>query len=220
MMGRNYDTLIGVQFNRLTVLEIIYAKRTTARCKCICNKEIVVRVDCLESGNNQSCGCLKNDVAGKIKTHGLTSHPLYRIYYSIKERCYNKNRRNYYLYGGRGVQICEEWLNSPERFINWALLNKWEKGKQIDKDIIPNKLGVPAILYSPEMCSVVDPLINNNNKRNTPFITYENRTLSLMEWARITDIPPETIRNRLKRNWPPDKILEKCRYNHRGNKRV
>jgi len=36
---------------------------------------------------------------------------LYRVWGDIKQRCLNLNDRNYVRYGGRGIEICEEWLD-------------------------------------------------------------------------------------------------------------
>ena len=84
-------------------------------------------------------------------THRLSKHPLYRVWHDIKRRCYNPNFSPYPYYGGIGVTVCEEWLNHPENFIQWAVSQGWVKGLEIDKDIkqAGNKI------YSPEMCSIV-----------------------------------------------------------------
>ena len=84
-------------------------------------------------------------------THRLSKHPLYRVWQDIKRRCYDPNFSPYPYYGGDGVTVCEEWLNHPENFIQWAVSQGWVKGMEIDKDIkqAGNKI------YSPEMCSIV-----------------------------------------------------------------
>lgn len=84
-------------------------------------------------------------------SHQMSKHPLYRVWQDIKRRCYDPNFSPYPYYGGVGVTVCEEWLNHPEKFIEWALSQGWVKGMDIDKDIkqAGNKI------YSPEMCSIV-----------------------------------------------------------------
>lgn len=84
------------------------------------------------------------------KTHGLNDHPLYRKWNGFKTRCYNKNNPKYHRYGGRGVIVCNEWVNNFKAFYDWAILNGWEEGLQIDKDIKAHKLGKEGLIYSPE----------------------------------------------------------------------
>lgn len=85
------------------------------------------------------------------KSHGLSRHPLYRVWQDIKRRCYDPKFSPYNYYGGQGVTVCQDWLDSPEAFITWALLQKWEPGMDIDKDTLQpgNKV------YSPETCRVI-----------------------------------------------------------------
>ncbi len=75
--------------------------------------------------------------------HGLSNTPLYDVWVSIKDRCLNKKNKQFKNYGGRGIQICEEW-NDFMVFYNWALIG-WEKGKEIHR--LDNNKG-----YSPNNC--------------------------------------------------------------------
>lgn len=83
--------------------------------------------------------------------HKLSRHPLYRVWQGMKQRCYCKTCRLYPYYGAKGVTVCDEWLNSPVAFIQWALTHGWEQGLEIDKDILKegNKI------YSPATCKFV-----------------------------------------------------------------
>ena len=46
-----------------------------------------------------------------------TRHSLYATWAMMKQRCYNPNHINYGDYGGRGIAVCDEWLDSPAQFI-------------------------------------------------------------------------------------------------------
>lgn len=62
----------------------------------------------------RSCGCIKS---GPVST-GKIKHPLYRIYYAMKDRCINPKNPRFHRYGGRGISICERWLKDFTVFAN------------------------------------------------------------------------------------------------------
>lgn len=212
-MKHNHEELIDKKFGKLKIKEIKINKngvknRYSALCLCDCGKETNVRIDSLKSGRTRSCGCLQPEGVAKRAKHGYWQHPLYMIFAYMKNRCYNENCDGYENYGGRGVKICNEWLSNPICFIEWALKNGWEKGKQIDKDIIPYKLGVPPLIYSPEMCSIVTQRENSAAPRwTTRLLTFRNECLPVKEWAIKLGIKKQTIESRLRKKWPIEKVL-------------
>lgn len=130
---------------------------------------------------------MKTDyVQGK---HGLSKHPLMIVRNSIKQRCYNKNEAGYYLYGGRGISLCEEWRINFKSFYDWCMSNGWKKGLHIDR--IDNNGN-----YCPENCRIITPSENAQNKRNSVKITYMGKTLSITKWAKELDIDKSTLRHR------------------------
>lgn len=101
-------------------------------------------------------------------THGLTKHPLFGIWMEMKKRCYNKNYKQFYDYGGRGIKICDEWLNDFQTFYNFCLKNGWKYGLQIDrKDNDKN--------YTPDNCRFVTHADNVRNARKTKFWVINKR---------------------------------------------
>ena len=89
----------------------------------------------------------------------ITKHPLYSVWKSMKERCLNPNSMSYYRYGGRGIKICDEWLNSSFSFIKWGIENGYKRGLQIDRRDNDGN-------YEPSNCRWVTPKENANNKSN------------------------------------------------------
>ena len=81
---------------------------------------------------------------------------LKRTHRRMIDRCYNKNSTGYKNYGGRGIDVCDEW-KEQKAFIKWALANGWQMELQIDR--IDNNKG-----YSPENCRFTTSKINNQNK--------------------------------------------------------
>lgn len=131
------------------------------------------------------------------KTHGMVYHPLYGIFQKIKKRCYDHRDKSYYRYGGRGVRVCDEWLNDFMSFYNWAIENGWKKGMHIDKDKKSMKMGIKPLMYSPEMCSVVTPKENTRNRVSSKMIEYKGETKCVSEWADVLDIPVQRLYKRL-----------------------
>lgn len=110
---------LGDSFNRWTVIDLNLRcdDRPAVRVKCSCGTTTVVRVSVLRSGASASCGCLRAEVASKtMTTHGKKGTPEYDTWCSMKQRCYDTNCKSYPQYGGRGITICESWINSFENF--------------------------------------------------------------------------------------------------------
>ena len=99
---------------------------------------------------------------GKIK-HGFRkvkkTHPLYKKWISMKQRCYDPNVSGFKYYGDRGIKVCSEWIHNPVAFIKWALRNGYKKNLHIDR--INNDSD-----YSPENCRFVTNTENARNKTN------------------------------------------------------
>ena len=128
----------------------------------------------LRSGITKSCGCLLHE---HNKTHGLSNTDLYRIYCGMKSRCYNKNNKKYKNYGGRGIKICDEWVNDFSTFYKWAISNGYEKGLSIDRiDVDGN--------YEPSNCRWANNDIQSHNKRLDKLYTYNGKTMSVVDWCK------------------------------------
>ena len=109
--------LIGQKFGRLVVLEDVGEnkhKQVIWKCQCQCEEGniVTVRGNSLRSGNTKSCGCFNKEKAQEKATkHGQSKSPIYRIWHSMLNRCYNPNNSSYHNYGGRGIKVCEKWWN-------------------------------------------------------------------------------------------------------------
>lgn len=161
-MGKFAD-ISGYKFGRLTVIEKSGSHKKGYAlwlCCCECGETTIVRSDKLKSGNTMSCGCLMSEKFSEKKVkHGLSKSPIYTVWRGMKSRCYNKNHVGYKNYGGRGIEICDEWKEDFERFYIFCVKNKWRKGLEIDR--INNNGN-----YEPSNCRFVTPSENNKNKRN------------------------------------------------------
>lgn len=156
-------------YGRLRVIRRVQSKTQTIfwYCHCECGGETVVSGPNLRGMHTKSCGCLQSELVKSRKTtHGLRSHPLYRIWHGIIQRCTKPYTNNFSRYGAIGVTVCKEWYDF-KTFFDWAIANGWERGMQIDKDIIPKQIGIEPKLYSPNMCSIVTAKENSRNTSAT-----------------------------------------------------
>ena len=81
-----------------------------------------------------------------------------RRFVYMKNRCYNINNTRYKDYGGKGITICEEWLEDKRKFIKWSLENNFSPELSIDR--IDNTKE-----YSPENCRWTNKSIQSQNTR-------------------------------------------------------
>lgn len=206
----NYINLTGQKFGRLTVIE--ECGRTKNRstiwlCKCDCGNEHKVTTAHLKNGSIRSCGCLRKETTTeKNYKHGLSDNRLYPIWKSIKDRCYRKNNNHYKDYGARGIILCDEWQNF-ENFYNWAMRNGYDitapKGECTIDRIDPNGN------YEPNNCRWVSSTVQQRNKRNNHYLTYNGETRPVTEWAEILGINKGTLESRIVRyGWSVEKALE------------
>lgn len=148
----NAIDLTGRKFGRWTVLEktsLPNQGQSRWRCACECGTiKDDVMYGTLTRGGSKSCGCLRRELREAQKKTLHLAHnqrnPMWSTYMTIKTRCYNPNHPTFKGYGGRGIKMCERWLNSFEAF---AEDMGWEKpeGHQVDR--IDNDGD-----YSPENC--------------------------------------------------------------------
>ncbi len=122
-------------------------------------------------------------------------------FHKIKERCYNPKNKSYSRYGGRGIKICDEWLNNPSLFVKWSLENGFDKELAIDR--IDNNGN-----YCPENCRYVTLKENNQNRRTTRFFTYNGKTQNLAQWCEEYGLCYHTILCRLRRGWSFERAIE------------
>lgn len=111
--------LIGHRFGRLEIVAgagVTHDGRTLWRCRCECGAEIIARGNHLKYGDTRSCGCLvkeQSPINGRESrtTHGDTRSVEYQIWQAMKNRCFNLNFHQYDDYGGRGINVCDRWLD-------------------------------------------------------------------------------------------------------------
>ena len=127
--------------------------------KCgFCGTNFKARTPSVKFGNTKSCGCYrKRRVSESHKTHGLGGTRLYDTWTNMKDRVLNPKNKQYNDYGGRGITICEDWLDI-RNFYNWAMENGYSDELSLDR--IDNGGN-----YYPENCRWVTKTIQSRNQR-------------------------------------------------------
>lgn len=112
----------------------------------------------------------------------------------MKKRCYNKHRKDFYEYGGRGITVCKEWFDDFMTFYDWSMSNGYNDNLTIDR--IDNNKG-----YSPDNCRWVDIKTQSNNTRKNVYLSYNGETMTLAEWSRKLNINRNTLKARYRKGW-------------------
>lgn len=130
--------------------------------------------------------------------HVLSRTPVYRSWENMKARCNNKNHPKYERYGGRGISVCERWLNSFQKF--YEDMGDPEKGLTLDR--IDNEKG-----YFPGNCRWATMKQQTRNTRRNIFLEYKGERKSLPEWAECLGMTYRTLYGRIYSGWPTEKAL-------------
>ena len=116
------------------------------------------------------------------------------------QRCTNPKNHEFHNYGGRGIAICDEWLNDKESFIGWAASSGYRQGLSIDR--IDNDGN-----YCPENCRWATPKEQAANMRKNLYITLCGETHLYSEWPAILGLSKSGFRKRLESGWSEDQIV-------------
>lgn len=150
------EAILGEKFGRLLALSI--AERSLdnhimIECRCDCGNIFITRKTSLITGRTKSCGCLNKE--GNPK-HGMCGTPEYSSWVCMKSRCINPNNTEYYRYGGRGITICQEWIDSFPAFYE----DMGQKPDGLTLERIDNDSG-----YFPVNCKWATPTEQSRNTR-------------------------------------------------------
>jgi len=131
----------------------------------------------------------------------MTGTRIHNIWRGVKIRCYDPNRADFNRYGGRGIKMSEEWRNSFKAFYKWASQNGYSDSLTLDRiDVNGN--------YEPNNCRWISLKAQENNRRDSKFITFNGECHTEAEWGEITGLGGRTIWARLNQcGWSIEKTL-------------
>ena len=156
---------VGERYGRLTVVSRSQDKvhpcgksSVVWRCKCDCGNYVDVTANNLRMGHTKSCGCITMENPPRITHNGTNEcRRLWNIWKGMKQRCLNPNVPCHKNYGGRGIEMCKEWMEF-EPFRDWALENGYSDELSLDR--IDNNGN-----YEPSNCRWTTMLIQRHNQR-------------------------------------------------------
>lgn len=196
-------------YNGIKVVDFVKRGRTSLesriKCECHCGELFEARLISLLKKTRFIIACPKCNNSKypqyNIKQkYEMKDGDIRTILYGIKDRCFNKNRRDAKWYFDKGITVCDEWLNSSDAFIKWAKENGYKKGLTIDR-IDPNGN------YCPENCRWVDMEVQNNNQSNSVKYFCDGEYLSLAQISRKKNMNYRTLLARKNRGWTIEKIV-------------
>lgn len=198
------DSILSLRFGRIVIVEYIPGRaglHPKALCRCDCGSHEMVFIDNLRRGVTRSCGCLNDQIRVSVNTrHGMTGTREYTSWRSMLQRCYDQKSDAYANYGGRGIQVCDSWRQSFERF--FAFMGERPSRHSLDR--WPNQNGN----YEPGNCRWANRTQQSQNRRSNRLLTHGGETKTVAEWASITGLPYSTLFARIhRRGWDTEMAL-------------
>lgn len=139
-------------------------------------------------------------------THGKSYTRLYKVWIDMRCRCNYTKGEDFKRYGGRGIKVCDEWLNDFQAFNDWAFANGYNEDAPKGECTL-DRIDVNGD-YCPKNCRFVSSKTQANNRTNNKMITYNGKTHTVAEWAETLNINPSTLSARLnKYKWSIEQAL-------------
>lgn len=195
----------GIKMGRwsLTDKSIRTPKNLFVEAVCDCGKTGKPCINLLIKGHTLSCGCFRIHA---LTTHGHSTALIpgkitrtLRAYRHMIARCSNPNYKNFHRWGGRGIKVCDRWLESFQNFLD-------------DMGECPPKLTIERINndgnYEPGNCKWVTQAQQMRNTSRTHFVIYKGQKICLQDLSILCGVNRYTIYIRLKRGWTVDEAVQ------------
>ena len=206
----------GISDSRLTIVSQAESKiqnngrhRIMLRCLCSCGNEKVLERDNVLYGRVKSCGCYKREYLHESKsTHKGHGEKLYRVWASMKARCYNEHEKAHTDYGARGITVCDKWKDNYSAFREWAKSTGYDENAPKGTYTIERKDVNKG--YSPDNCCWIPRAEQNKNTRKTIKVEYNGKIYLLHDLAKELNVKYTTLYYRIKySSLSEDKIFHK-----------
>lgn len=202
----------GQRFGNLIVLRKSKLAGRTWDCICDCCKQTTVDSRNLRSGHTKSCGCARRQT---LLTHGLYKSSEYSVWRSLLPRCRNPKSPAYKYYGGRGINVPDEWVSGDGSRSGFEVFladvgQRPSLAHTLDRR--DNSKG-----YSRGNCRWATRKQQMNNMRRNRLLTHDGSTLTVAQWTKLKGLTENLIAGRLRMGWsvaraidtPPGKNLRR-----------
>lgn len=187
------------RFGGWTVLRYAghFNSRHCFHCRCDCGRRKAIPYKALVCQQSKSCGCSR---ANSNKKHGMARSPEFNIWKTIVQRCFNKRRKDYARYGGRGITMHPAWKSDFMAFYRHI---GPRPGPRYSVDRWPDNNGS----YVPGNVRWATPEEQGNNRRTNRIVRFNNQNKTVTEWARHFGLKPLTVFARLDAGHSIEKAL-------------
>jgi membrane-bound inhibitor of C-type lysozyme len=172
-------------------------------CRCSCGNYFLAREEAVLKGFAVYCGpsCRKRPgqqkkapkpaalKAKKPKEQIAEEKRLRSVWGNMIRRCTSETDNDWETYGGRGIRVCKEWLESFAAFREWAVLSGYHQGLTLDR--IDNDGD-----YTPQNCQWSTMKEQSNNRRGCIYVTYDGQRMTLKQAAEASGLPYQALRYR------------------------
>lgn len=201
----------GERFGRLTVLHEVPRKSPRKRrflCRCDCDATVEVDLNKMRTGHTKSCGCLHLEArARNIESaprngspkHGMNKTPEHMAWVSMKQRCTNSRKREWPHYGGRGIRVCERWMNSFDAFFS-------DVGPRPSTNHSIDRIDVNGH-YEPGNCRWATQQEQVENTRVARLVTINGKTQTISSWEREMALSKGQVRAREVAGWSLEEAI-------------
>jgi hypothetical protein len=200
--------LQGKRFGRWQVLAFadIRWKACYWQCVCDCGTLREVSGSTLRRGKSESCGCLAAELAAERKLiHGKSrpgENSEYSVWAGMKRRCLDPKNKNFKDYGGRGIRICGQWLDSQgfETFLRDMGPRPSPKHSLDRKEMNGD--------YTPKNCRWATAKEQTRNYRRNIFVSVNGENVCLKDACKLLGISYPMVFQRIKRRgWSTEQAL-------------
>ena len=193
-----FKDLSGTRFGKL-VVQGLHPERspnggTQWICRCDCGNEKTIRIANL-GHNTNSCGCIRNTQQGMTRKHRLWAR-----WSAMIDRCEREGDKNYPLYGGRGIKVCERW-HSFQSFLD-DMETSFYLGASLDR--YPDNNGN----YEPTNVRWATAKQQVHNRRSSQNIETPWGIMNVAEAAARIGMNRERFSRRVDRGWTTAQLFD------------
>ncbi|HUH57102.1 MAG TPA: hypothetical protein VL020_01120, partial [Pseudomonadales bacterium] len=194
--------ITGKRYSRLVALEKVSpfgSENPKWLFECDCGEKKIINRSSVSCGRTKSCGCYgRDEIKHRKTTHNMSRTKIYRTWSDMLTRCYNKKYIDSHRYLGRGIKVCQEWLQFENFYKDMGdIPTPKHTLDRIDNDGD----------YEPDNCRWASYTEQARNKSNTRYVTLYGEK---MPWAEACDrysINLSSLNSKVRRGIEPNEAV-------------